>query len=468
MKTQLDKKFLTIFSGVFVFYLLMSMGCSNQKAAKPQSSIVESLQVDSVTADFPVGFSSLSYQDWQFVAYYNKNRHLTVASRKIPAQQWNYNILPTKVGWDSHNRITMAFDRDNCIHLSGNMHNDSMTYFKTDEPLDISTFKKVFPLVAVEDELSCTYPEFLKSPDNRIVYTYRKGGSGNGITITTIYDERTSTFTRLSDQPLFDGLNQMSAYASGPRLGPDRMYHLCWLWRNTPSCETNHSLSYARSSDLVHWETVDGTSVELPITPNTKQFMVDPVPPKGGAINGNFRLFFNRNQKPLLAYLKYDDQGNSQIYLANPSEGGWTISQVTDWSYRWEFSGPGSVDFEIKIKDAEVDANNRLHIRYWHVKRGDGELIVDLNSLSAIADKKLVREKAIQYPEDLLKPISGIENASVNWMKLGTDPQNPKAYYAFRWETQGKRRFYKPPETPVGPTPLKLYKFEKDAEIVSE
>jgi C-terminal processing protease CtpA/Prc len=36
----------------------------------------------------------------------------------------------------------MAIDRDHCIHISGNMHNDSMTYFKTEKPYDISTFEK--------------------------------------------------------------------------------------------------------------------------------------------------------------------------------------------------------------------------------------------------------------------------------------------------------------------------------------
>ena len=84
-----------------------------------------------------------------------------------------------------------------------------MTYFKTELPLDISTFEKLFPLVSARDEKRCTYPSFLKTPNGQVVFSYRLGGSGNGITITSTYDEKTKTFKRLSDQPLFDGLNQM-------------------------------------------------------------------------------------------------------------------------------------------------------------------------------------------------------------------------------------------------------------------
>lgn len=45
--------------------------------------ILECLEVDSVPADFPVSFSFLTSGERQFIAYYNKNRNLTMASRKI-------------------------------------------------------------------------------------------------------------------------------------------------------------------------------------------------------------------------------------------------------------------------------------------------------------------------------------------------------------------------------------------------
>ena len=278
--------------------------------------ILECLEIDSVTSDFPVGFSFIDSPEWQFVAYYNKTRNLTVASREKSGLKWKYKILPTRVGWDSHNRIAMALDRDSCLHITGNMHNDSMTYFISEKPLDVSTLRNVFPLVDVRDECSSTYPSFMKRKNNELVFSFRKGGSGNGININYLYNEKTKSFRRLTNEPLFDGLGEMSAYASGPRKGPDGNFHVIWLWRNTPHCETNHQLSYARSEDLVHWETVAGDTVALPITPYKKEVTIDPTPPGGGMINGAFRLFFDDLNQPLVVYMKYDLNGNNQLDLA--------------------------------------------------------------------------------------------------------------------------------------------------------
>lgn len=444
-----------------------AFGQGKSVSSDNQIKILECIEVDSVPADFPVGFSSLSNDDWQFVAYYNKNRNLTVASRRVSESKWNYKVLPTKVGWDTHNRITMTMDRDLCLHVTGNMHNDSMTYFITKKALDISTFKKIFPLVSVKEELSCTYPKFLKTPDNQIIYSYRIGGSGNGITVSNIYDENTKSFTRLTDKPLFDGLGKMSAYASGPRLGPDGQYHVAWLWRNTPHCETNHSLSYARSKDLVHWENMPGTKSELPITPSTKLFTVDPVPPGGGAINGAYRLFFHVDNSPMLAYMKYDKNGNNQFFVAKAEKRTWTIKQVSNWNYRWEFSGPGSITFEIRLKNAQVINSNQMKIGYWHKNRGHGELIVDLKSLSLVEDNEVEIVEKSEYPEELILPVSSDKGLMVHWMKLKSKNQLSNEYYSFRWETMGKRRFYKPRKNAVKPSVLMLYKFSKAASLTA-
>lgn len=104
--------------------------------------------------------------------------------------------------------------------------------------------------------ISCAYPSFTKGANDELIFSYRKGGSGNGITIFNTYDEQTKSFKRLTREPLFDDFNQMSVYARGPSLGLDNMFHILWLWRDTPACETNHDLSFARSSDLVNWETM--------------------------------------------------------------------------------------------------------------------------------------------------------------------------------------------------------------------
>ncbi|MCA9434001.1 MAG: BNR-4 repeat-containing protein, partial [Candidatus Omnitrophica bacterium] len=93
--------------------------------------------------------------------------------------------------------------------------------------------------------------------------------------------------------------------------GPDGVYHLCWVWRDTPDCETNHTLSYARSSDLVHWENSDETPIKLPMTLETAE-VVDPVPPGGGILNGNTKIGFDHEGRAVISYHKNDEEGNTQ------------------------------------------------------------------------------------------------------------------------------------------------------------
>lgn len=450
--------------------LFLALGLSCCQSPAPQQvkttntsiEILESIEVDSVVADFPVGFQFLTTGDWQFIAYFNKNRSLTVASRKVADKKWTYQILPSKVGWDSHNRIAMAIDQADCLHLSGNMHNDTLVYFKTEKPLDIKSFQRVLPMVSLADELRCTYPNFVKNGKGELIFSYRKGGSGNGINLTNLYREDTKSFQRLTNQPLFDGLGLMSAYASGPRLGPDSLFHVIWFWRDTPSCETNHDLSYARSPDLVNWETANGQRIELPIHPKNDLPTVDPVPPGGGAINGGAKLFFNSENQPLIAYMKYDSLGYSQIFLASNANGQWRSKQISDWNYRWAFSGPGSIDFEIKLKNGLNNKDGSIAIPYFHIKKGNGELVVDGNSLVPLEDRVTAQAESIIYPAELLIPTAEIDSGAIRWLRAKTSNKNDTKYYALRWETMGKRRFYEPPSNPVKPSVMKLYLLQKN------
>ncbi len=439
-----------------LFLIIPNSFWSNQVEPPTQIavSILDSILVDSVVADFPVGFDFVIRDGWQFVAYYDKGRNLKVASRKLPDKSWRYQTLPSRVGWDSHNRIVMAIDRTGKIHVSANMHNDTMIYFMTTQPYDISSFERVFPLVSTSDELRCTYPKFIRKASGELIFSYRKGGSGNGVTILNLFDEKQGEYRRLTDEPLFDGLGLMSAYPRGPLLGPDGYFHLIWFWRDTPGCETNHDLSYVRSRDLVRWESIDGRRTPLPITPETVHTTVDPVPPLGGAINGGAQLFFGPENQPMIAYMKYDSAGNSQIFLANFTGETWISRQISRWDYRWNFSGPGSIEFEIKVGQGYTDDDGDLCIPYDHVKRGTGVLTVDDLTLELIADQSVRPEVERVLPAELRIPQSGLDGASIKWLRLD---RNATDYYILRWEAMGTRRFYKPPDHPVRPASLNLF-----------
>src|SRR5688572_19321925 len=68
----------------------------------------EVLDIEPVWSAHPVGFCLLTHKGSQFVAYYNAEREMTVAARKLPETAWQFVKLPEKVKWDSHNYITMT------------------------------------------------------------------------------------------------------------------------------------------------------------------------------------------------------------------------------------------------------------------------------------------------------------------------------------------------------------------------
>ncbi len=413
--------------------------------------VLETLEVDTVWAGHPVGFALLTHQDRQFAAYYNATRDMVVAWRVLTEKEWQRITLPEKLAWDSHNYVTMAVDKEGYLHLSGNMHVVPLVYFRTREPLNPATFERA-PMVGNREE-RVTYPSFLGGPDDALIFTYRDGRSGNGDQIYNQYDPATKTWKRLLDQPLTSGSGKMNAYFNGPIKGPDGRFHLCWVWRDHFGCESNHDLCYAQSDDMVHWRSSKGQALTLPITLETAD-IVDPVPAGGGIINGNTKLGFDSQRRPIISYHKFDAQGNTQLYQARLEDGAWQIYQTSDWAYRWDFSGGGSIVFEISFSPVEPSAPGRLKQSYHHAKFGDAIWELDEVTLKPAATLDMKQD----VPESLDKTISTLPGMCVQRARdRGTSPE-PGTRYLLQWETLPSNRD-KPRTVPLpGPSTLNLLK----------
>jgi hypothetical protein len=419
-----------------------------------QFKVEQTLDIAEVPADFPVGFCLLTAEERQYVAYYDKERQMTIASRTLDSEEWQHQVLPSKVGWDSHNYITMAVDDDGNLHVSGNMHAVPLVYFRTENPGDITTLTKLAMTGKLEDR--ATYPKFLTDRQGGLVFTYRDGGSGNGNTIYNKYNLQQRSWTRLLDAPLFDGESERNAYPQGPVRGPDGWFHVVWVWRDTPDCATNHHLSYARSKDLIHWESIFGEPVGLPIKLDQVALWVDPIPSHGGIINGGAKLTFDSNGQPVINYHKSDENGNMQIYAARPAEGKWERHQLTDWSKPIEFSGGGSMGFiGISISALTQPEPGLLTMTYQHLDYGSGRLVIDEKTLRPL-------DKAIrvvpELPKELGKIQSDFPGMSIQRTSDIGDSGSDDVRYMLQWETLGRNRDKS--RLPPLPEPgmLKLYK----------
>ncbi|CAF2459612.1 unnamed protein product [Rotaria sp. Silwood2] len=280
-----------IFTAIVLLALMLPAAVLSTDNKTEHAIVVDSLDIAPVWAGHPVNFVLLTHLPYRFIAYYDDTRQMTIAQRNLSERIWTINKLPLITNWDSHNYIVMAIDEDGYLHLSGNIHVVPLIYFRSVQPLNASTFVQLDRMTGT-DENRTTYPMFMYGPENEFIFTYRLGMSGNGNQIYNLYDLKTKTWKGLLDKPLTDGEGKRNAYFDGPIKGPDGYFHLVWVWRESPDASTNHDLSYARSKDLVSWETGAGRSLVLPMTSETCE-IVDPVPQKDGIINGNTKLGFD-------------------------------------------------------------------------------------------------------------------------------------------------------------------------------
>lgn len=345
--------------------------------------------IDRVWSGHSVRFALAVTRDRIVVGYYDANRQLTVASRPRSGIGWVYHRLDSWVGWDSHNYVALAVDAAGEVHVAANMHGDALVYYRTAGGGDVRTLARVPVMVDAARERRMTYPVFLRDAGGRLIFKYRDGASGNGNEVYNAYDPAARRWTPVTAAPLVDGEGRRNAYFVGPTAGPDGRFHIAWVWRDTPAAETNHSLSYARSRDLVHWERSDGSALALPIRLSAAE-IVDPVPVRGGMINNNTVVGFDPAGAVVIAYHKFDARGDTQITVARREPAGWRIAQASDWrGFRWDFGGGGSLDSRVFVHAPEPLGRDRIRVPVVRDGRAT-DLILDAKTLARIEERPRV------------------------------------------------------------------------------
>lgn len=430
-------------------------------ATTAAAEILADLPVDEVWSGHPVTFAFLTERGHQFVAYYDSERRITVAGRRLDQTAWTRFqpegvYLPKRkrasnvTEWDSHNYLALALDRDGHLHLSGNLHNDPLIYYRSARPFDVASLERIDRMTG-KREGNTTYPVFFKTAAGDLLFRYRDGGSGNGSDIYNRYDTRTRTWKNLLSTPLLDGEGKRNAYAMNPVLGPDGRFHLVWMWRDTPDAATNHTLSYARSADFMHWEKCDGTPLALPITLGEAE-VVDPVPPREGLINMTFNLGFDATKRPVVTYHRYDASGKSQIFAARPTADAsrWDVAQISDWDFRWAFGGGGSLVAEVVLGPATLRPDGALTVDYVTTRApGAGRWRLDADTLRPLAT---LPPPAPVLPASLAAPASATPGLEVQALTSRADGRR----WVLRWETLPHNRD-RPREVAPPPSQLRVY-----------
>ena len=414
----------------------------------------EKLEIADVWAGHPVNFAIKTKDDFQCVAYYNTDRQMVIAARTIDETEWEYTKLPTTVGWDSHNYIDMAIDDSGYIHVSGNMHNVNLIYFRSKKPWDIGEFEQ--PGMVGTLETSVTYPVFIEGPEKKLLFQYRIGGSGDGVTIWNGYDLQKKKWSRITDKGLFDRTGSVNAYSTPPALGPDSCFHIVWMWRNSPNANTNHDLSHMKSSDLINWESMAGKPVSIPVSQYNPDVVVDPVGSGNGLINMDFWISWDTQDRAVVTYHRYNDNDVSQIFNTRWEDDHWKIYQTSSWiTFRWYLDLQGSLTHDIAATPLSIDENGNLVQNYIYPDQNIHRWILDEATLKPESDEVYQPPEAM---EELYTIESDFPDMQVNWIQDGE--------YYIRWESMPiNQDNARSPGTYPASSTLRLYRFTTPTQI---
>jgi len=443
--------------------LLILATCPALFAAPLQRlQLTDSLKIADVWSGHPVDFAFVHHGDSQYVAFYDTDRKMSVAVRPVSSKNVRTVRLSSTIGWDSHNYIAMAFDSIGQIHLSGNMHSSPLVYFRSTAPCTIDSLKTA-PMVG-SLESSATYPVFFHGTSDKLLFMYRDGASGNGNQIFNQWNMGSKKWSRLFDKALFDGQGQRNAYMGGPLFGPDGYYHVYWMWRETADAATTHDVGHIKSKDLLSWENAAGVKLTLPITVATPGVLVDAIPEHGGVINRG-AIGFDAQGRVIITYHKFDAKGNTQLYNARWEGTQWKIYQASNWAYRWDFGGLGSLVMNVTFGPVVLEPNGALTQSWYHVQYGtgiwqlsDATLAPESNLGSSLWPVTLEQARKPGMVVHWLKSAGLISMAGTFLNSTSSPPRDSSIVYALRWETMPENQDQ--PRTPIpAPTPLMLYTF---------
>ena len=163
-------------------------------------------------------------------------------------------------------------------------------------------------------------------------------------------------------------------------------------------------------------------------------------------------LGFDNEKRPVALYHRFDSEGKSQAFVARPdSEGQWLPKQISDWSFRLDFSGGGSQNIPMNLgAPSPVDGKNLL-ASFSTKSAGSGRWLLDGASLALI--ETLPASKSL-FPEGFSKPVGTFPGLAIHTeiSQSGADR------WVLRWETLGPNRDLEYREAPP-PSELRLYQF---------
>ncbi len=326
----------------------------------------------------------VNHNGWQYTAWYDTtgtDQNVWLARRSIRGPQsgsWEKfdtgsdQLNGDESAWDTHNTISLGISKaDGILHMSWDHHGNTLRYRRSLAGLTTYSDKvwsssQIMPeqnwiTTAGSSITGVTYPMFINTPDNTLLFNYRTGGSDNGSNwlaswqpstlnypspvLVTIKD---GSYSGLSNNGGTFTSNSRNAYANGFDFSNDGKLHYTWTWRESV-VPSNHDLCYAYSPDRgIKWYNNAGaliadTSLGQRIRVDTPGIVVVPLDCRQQLINQQTQCVDEQGRVHLLVYHRRQETGFEwsagdapfsgadtayHHYYRNPATGAWTGSRL--------------------------------------------------------------------------------------------------------------------------------------------
>jgi hypothetical protein len=288
----------------------------------------------------------VTFKDKQYLAFYDQDHMVAVASRKISSTDWVVTTTPFKAtSRDPHFALAMGAGPDGSLHMAWSNHHSPMNYAVSVRPQDETKWKRA-EMIPGQDDLA-EYPQFIMDDrTERLLCMYYRGTNRKGKNVLNRYDPKTKSWTRVGTVPIIEWCS------SSAHVSPTGNLTLF-----AEKGRGSGSLVITRSGDLGQ------TWKSRPVHRLPKE-----ATDQGFGIMNQPGMAYDRKGNFYVAYYRYDEKADhvAQIYLLREDGATWHEHKVTR----------RTVQHQANYRPSSARARPAPLSRSWMVVDDDGRAII--------------------------------------------------------------------------------------------